>query len=502
LLGALAQAAIAQQAALHGKLVDERGGLGELQRRLYENDGRETLEEVVVHPVLYTGHAPGSKPIRVELIDCNGTAAIDVLTRRRSLTGEPADGKLSAALLRADAIVLVIDAATPAARMESDFEKFGQFLRLFQLSRGRRGDVGGLPVFLVLTKCDLLVTAGDSAPMWLDRVEERKRQVGHRFADFLAHSERGGKLPFGSLDLHIWAVAASRPALDGQPARSHDPHGVAELFRQAIELAQAYRRRDRDAGLRLAWTSMAAAFLVAALGALVGFFLLHRDDAQPSPLQGRVQRALNRDLAQAHARFHSVQQKIEEYAAYVDDEAFAKLPEEMRRAVQRRLDELRAFRDFEKQLDALPPPRELDKERALLDLKEQLAALKALPNWDPDWYATEAGRKLRERIDEADALAKAVEAVRAGYEKVLQDGRRELANSNERNLPLRAKRVLDEAKLLPDPRTDMEKPIPGAEQVPYSVVFDFDVVREVVRPWAGERLIRDQLEHAASLLKP
>ena len=33
---------------------------------------------------------------------------------------------------------------------------------------------GGLPVFLVLTKCDLLARAGDSPADWMDRIEQRK----------------------------------------------------------------------------------------------------------------------------------------------------------------------------------------------------------------------------------------------------------------------------------------------------------------------------------------
>src|SRR5436190_1078247 len=53
LLGALAQAAQTQEHVLNGHLSDLSGGLGELQRRLYEERPRETLEEVVPYPIRF-----------------------------------------------------------------------------------------------------------------------------------------------------------------------------------------------------------------------------------------------------------------------------------------------------------------------------------------------------------------------------------------------------------------------------------------------------------------
>src|SRR5437867_13364665 len=51
LLGALAQAAQTQEHILNGRLVDRSQGLIELQRRLYEEQPRETLEEVAPYPI-------------------------------------------------------------------------------------------------------------------------------------------------------------------------------------------------------------------------------------------------------------------------------------------------------------------------------------------------------------------------------------------------------------------------------------------------------------------
>src|SRR6516225_788774 len=51
LLGALAQAAQAQEHLLNGRLTDVSHGLDELRRRVYDESPRCTAEEVVPYPV-------------------------------------------------------------------------------------------------------------------------------------------------------------------------------------------------------------------------------------------------------------------------------------------------------------------------------------------------------------------------------------------------------------------------------------------------------------------
>src|SRR5437660_403125 len=61
LLGALVQAARTQEYLLHGRLTDVGGGLAELQRRLYEEQPRETLEEIIPYPVAFEPFAAEGK---------------------------------------------------------------------------------------------------------------------------------------------------------------------------------------------------------------------------------------------------------------------------------------------------------------------------------------------------------------------------------------------------------------------------------------------------------
>ena len=94
LLGALAQAAQTQEHVLNGRLVDEGHGLVELQRRLYEDRPRETLDEVAPFPVRLEpfpprGDAAAPEPVEAVLIDCDGRVANDLLTRGALQGGRP-----------------------------------------------------------------------------------------------------------------------------------------------------------------------------------------------------------------------------------------------------------------------------------------------------------------------------------------------------------------------------------------------------------------------------
>src|SRR5437867_5906954 len=75
LLGALAQSAQTQEHVLNGRLTDLSHGLGELQRRLYEQEPQETLQEVVPYPATFeplTGTDAPSTQTNVVLIDSDG----------------------------------------------------------------------------------------------------------------------------------------------------------------------------------------------------------------------------------------------------------------------------------------------------------------------------------------------------------------------------------------------------------------------------------------------
>ena len=283
LLGALAQAARLQEHVLNGHLSDVGQGLAELRQRLYEGTPRQTAEEVMPFPVAYESFAPSANGrLQAVLIDCDGRIANDLLSHRRTLGADKSHGELGEAILNADAVVLAVDAAAGTPQVETDLAEFVRFLHLLEQNRGLRTEIGGLPVFLVLTKCDLLAQTKDSLTLWIERIEARKRQVGQRFEEFLARSRRHAA-PFGSIDLHPWATAVKRPALEDTPPRPQEPYGVAELFRQSFEQARTYRNRQQRSGRRLLWTVAGTGGALALLAGLVAFLFATRPGAGHGP---------------------------------------------------------------------------------------------------------------------------------------------------------------------------------------------------------------------------
>jgi len=189
----------------------------------------------------------------------------------------------------ADALILAIDASAPVTQVNADFTEFARFLRLLEHQRGHRTEIGGQPVFLVLTKCDLLAKPADSTADWIRHISERQSEVEHRFRDFLP-GIRSQPLPvpmpdtararqrqeasaFGRIDLHPWATAVKRPALADSPPRPREPYGVAELFRQCLDVASQFRQRRRHSSHRLLWTVVGTVAILLGLG-VVAFNLV------------------------------------------------------------------------------------------------------------------------------------------------------------------------------------------------------------------------------------
>jgi hypothetical protein len=423
LLGALAQAAQAQEHLLNGRLADLSKGLAELRQRLYEETPRRTAEEVVPYPVDYEPFsrggpaAGGGGHLQVVLLDCDGRVANDLLVRRQALDEHSPEGTLAHEVVEADTLVLVIDAAAPPAQVDADFAEFDRFLRQMEGSRGRRAEVGGLPVFLVLTKCDLLAQPGDTGGDWMERIEERKRDVDARFKAFLSRRQQeAGALPFGQIDLHLWATAVKRPALAGSPAKPREPFGVAELFRQCLEAAAAFHESRRRSGRRLAWTVGGAAGFVALLLSLaVGQAL--RNSSGPSSLQLEVESVSFRfEKTPAERLRHpsgELRRRLAELEKIRNDPEFSSLPAEQQKHVREWAEELQKYLAYLDRLRAERRPADVTTEQALEAVKDRLQTELALPS--PEWQATEAGEIQRDRLKDAEALRKAVGRLRNWY---------------------------------------------------------------------------------------
>jgi GTPase SAR1 family protein len=422
LLGALAQAAPAEEAVLRGKLIDRTHGLVELQRRLYEDRPRETLDEIEPYAIALepptTKDGQAGKAAEAVLVDCDGRAANKLLDHKEGLTSELSDGALAQAVVGADALMLVIDIAAEPARVQFDFGQFARFLRALEANRGQRAEVGGLPVFLVLTKCDLLAKLTDTTAHWLERIEERKRVVRQRFEEFLAQQAAREQMPFGKIDLHVWATAVKRPALADAPARPNEPYGVAELFRQSIDSALNFRQRTAVATRRLGWVVGILAGMVGLMAALAFFFLA----AQAETEMGRFEH----DLRSYHgAHSDNVAERLREPAGktvaelqtFRDDPLFSKMPQELQKQTLDQLREAEAYDKYAKQWQAavkaahLPEAPRLARSEAELEGFHGLLEQYPVPEeYQTAWQDTDLVRRQRRWKNEIEVMQSEVKA--------------------------------------------------------------------------------------------
>lgn len=413
LLGALAQAAQAQEHLLNGRLTDVSNGLDELRRRVYEESARRTAEEVVPYPIDFEPFSTNGRKdatpehVGAVVIDCDGRVANDLLVRRQAIPEGSPDGTLAREVTDADTLVLVVDASAPPAQVEADFVEFDRFLRQLEISRSERAEIGGLPVFLVLTKCDLLAQSGDSAADWMERIEQHKRDLGTRFRRFLERREQeAGPLPFGRIDLHLWATAVKRPPLVNSPARAREPYGVAELFRQCLEMAATFRGRQRQSSRRLVWTVVAAGGIVAVMTALAVAFTLHNLDTHANALRDRVYLLRDADMPTEAERLRTpipaLRERLKELRAVQNDPQFETLSAPQQQLVRDRLDELEAYLHYFDRLMQSPRPREVHTATALREVRQSLKTEFAPPR--EAWKDTAAGRLHDERLKDVEAL--------------------------------------------------------------------------------------------------
>jgi GTPase SAR1 family protein len=502
LLSALLEAAETQEHVLNGQLTDLSGELAELRVRFHQGNAQPTSEEIVLYPVHFEPRAGGGREFRggldALLIDCSGLVANELLFRQEPLDGKSAEGVLANSILVADTVFLVVDASGGATELESDFGQLARFLQLLERSRGRRTDISGLPVFLVLSKCDLLAQSGDAAGAWVERIEGRKSEVATRFREFLDRHRGKNGSAFGRIDLHVWATAIKRPTLAGAADKPRGPFGVAELFRQGLASAQSFRRRQGRATRKLARTIGA---VVGALGILCAFaLLLILGFWEPSRLEVRIERFGVRQRAQPpRERLIKPQAKIDELLAFQNDASFADLPVEKRNYVRDQLAELHAYQAYDQELREITDPRDASSLAQLDDIERDLKKLPVPSEYKVEWSQSEAGRRSAEWLEDIAAIREAVQKVDRWYQKLIQDGRHVLDDLSGPNLPGRAKKVLQEAAMPPFPESDKDQRLPGS-RVSYDTVFRITSVAETRRKWEEE--IKKKLEPYARFPNP
>jgi hypothetical protein len=503
LLGALALVAHHQPERLGGKLDDPTKGLAREGNRLYKEGSRRTTGEVVAHPVEYRPTAGVSQ--KALLIDCDGEPANRLLAADQAPTVRSPDGSLAREIVRADALVLAVDAASTAEQLDQQLETFGRFLNLLEISRGARIEVGGLPVLLVLTKCDLLAKPSDSTADWMDRIEARKREVDERVRAFLGR-EAGDVPAFGGLDLHVWDAAVRRPELRGAPARPHDPYHVGELFRQAFALADKHHDRVQGTGERLAWTAGGAGGVLLLLLTLGGTIFFQGWATPPSELERRVESLMIGDRPQAGERLAgkeaALRYRLSKLEAVQSDPEFETLSSRYRTFIEDRGRELVDYLAYLDHLRRDRAPSEAAREETLKEIEESLKTRLALPS--ADWAPTEAGQLHAQWLAEVAALEAGIRKASQWYfdnaakarELIAFTGFQGTADAPGIDWPPwldDTERLLGSVQTDPFPENAV---LPDAPALTWANVFRFSRVKEARADW---ETVRRQLERVRNV---
>ncbi|HXV74126.1 MAG TPA: hypothetical protein VD713_05290, partial [Sphingomonadales bacterium] len=351
--------------------------LEDLRRKVYENKLRETHEEIVPYALTFVP-SDGGGPVTATLIDCDGRVALEYLLGNKSLEEEAPAGALAEAIQAAEALLLTVDAAAPPAQLEQDFVRFAEFLRFLEEHRGKRNEASGLPVYLVLSKCDLLAKADDSFSRWLERMEEGKRKIDERFREVMAGEEQAGAGLFGAIDLHLWATATRRPPLTDRPAKADEPFGVAELFRQVFESGWSFQSHCRQTSRRLAAAVAGVAVFVGLLLVSAAVFVLSRPSAEVTALESRLRRALPGATPADRLR-EPLEERLKQLGDIQADPVFAKLSPLAQEEVHQALAEIEAYQALNKLFkDQVQEPRFISRDEELVKNEEFLEAF-ALP---------------------------------------------------------------------------------------------------------------------------
>ncbi|HET6576558.1 MAG TPA: GTPase domain-containing protein [Fimbriiglobus sp.] len=468
--------------------------------------------ELVPQLIRVDNPAAGPTGGRLVVVDCDGRAAGELLSHPSGLVRGKARGALAEAVRSADALVLVVDAAASPEQVDQTFRNFGSFLDGLEEGRTFGREVGGLPVFLTLAKCDALHRAGDSPTDWLARVAERERELRDRFEDYFgdetANEEPSPFLPFGSIDLHQAATSIQVP--DGKAFAAYaDPDGafgVARLVRETLPAARGYRARVLGARKRLKWTLTGAGALLGAM--LVGLLVLLASGGlgRGDLLTERVRAYRAGEPPPAvYLSDRNFAHNRRELLSFRESIGFGRLSDELRAFVEDRLREFDAYKEYR---DKFKPPRlgpaeiQTPEQAAKLDadLQGELAPPDAYAN---RWAETEAGRLWQKWRTDLRLVREAEAALHDWYSRLIQRGNTLLLTESPPDFGWRAQvgALFRDAKEPPfRPEQEVEKspsvPVLRGKPLTYAPAFESARMEQARQDWQATR---EKLRHLRDL---
>jgi hypothetical protein len=510
LIGALLRAGETQGETLCGEVVCSTGELPRIRDAVYSGQKIAPLQqELASHTVRLRPWRVGTKAVgpalTVRINDCDGRAAEALLEDPGALAAANC-GPVARAVIEADAILLLVDATSTADEFAEAFAQFDRFLTVVVRTKAEARDVGGLPVYLVLTKCDALALPGDTFDRWEARKTQRAEAAWAAFDAFLRDAREdddpnGCYFAFGSIELDVIAVAVRNPPLPGAGARDA-PHRVAELFRDCFRAAAAHDDRTRASARRLKWTvRFALAAVCALLAALALVALFPPADTGPALAERVKAYQLHEPPAAtrfADDKFAHTKRALQQFAT---DSGFAALAPDLRAFVESRVTEADEYEKFRAALASAAAPASARNVPELRAARAALLGPLALPS-QYAWGETPAGELRDKWLKDCAALEAAQRELVTAYRGYDTDGTALLL---ARALDAGWLDAFEKLRARADaPPVPLSAPVPGSPElarargdaVPYRVPYEFDEVYRARRYWEQTR---DRLVHLRDL---
>jgi GTPase SAR1 family protein len=432
----------------------------------------------------------------VTVLDCSGKAALEMLKAPQPFANSH---PMKKPILEADAMVFAVDVSAPKKQMNEEFRQCARWLRQLHEFRGQRTDIAALPVFVALTKCDLLVQKQDSFETWKKRLDEGKRQYDENFRKYLKQHGAG----FGTIQLKVVATAIKQPAFTDKPAKAQEPFGVAELFRECLQSASDFQDRRHTAQTRLQNVVAGLLGTVTLLALSVAFLIEFQPPPKGTTLDEKVQLALPKPSATPIERLHGTVKKLEEkekkLAEIAGDAGFERLPSETQKEITLYREEISQYLQlYQQSQEILKLPHLAKNDDELKELGRKVLEFSFPDARAKDWQETRLGRRLREvraQYEAFDAAVKSEEAwIRVQIEK--NDDLLEQGNEVYGRLLKRNKNAPDEAKqwshhyrdlMNSRPPTPRDDNVPGVSRVIYEDLGKFEPVKTAQKEWKASK---------------
>jgi hypothetical protein len=432
LLGALFQAGEVQGETLLGELVEPSGRLASLRDAVYS--GKE-LEKTHAELTTYTVRL---RPWRVEtrivgepgsivINDCSGKAAESLIRHPSSLRDSDTHAPLARAVIDADAIVLMVNSSADDKELFAAFVEFHSFLTVVSQGKVNAREVGGFPIFLVLTQCDKLARPGDSRAIWEERVRDRAEEAWDKFHSFLKDAAPEDDfpspfLPFGSIELVVHGVAIRSPRLVDAPGQPSTPFRVAELFRDCFTAAKLHRERERLSDRRLKWTlRYAVSFVATMILGSIGMTLF-----RPSPVDFQlVDRVAAFQMHEQPAAIRLVEPNLtsnkQTLTSFHDDPGYFSLSDDLKEFIDSRLKEIEDYKGYRNKVNAATCPGDTRTLEELAKVERMLRGELALPR-GYSWEETPPALLRDKWLTDVQAIREAENSFQDYYRSFIRRG--------------------------------------------------------------------------------